>query len=89
MSKDDGVFTVGIGLVIISLLLAFLIWGIPAIDRRQCEVGSTRIGLPSRYVHGSCYIEIADGLWVRDCEVVYNLRYVDVERVKPWAGTPR
>jgi len=89
MSKDDDSIFVAVGVLVIVGVIAFLVWGIPAIDRRQCEVDSVRMGLPSRYVHGSCYIEIADGLWVRDCEVVYNLRYVDVERVKPWAGTPR
>ena len=52
------------------------------VDTRDCAKLSFEIGLPTKYEHSSCYIEIADGRWVSRYQVIYNLEHVDVEKVR-------
>ena len=86
MSETDKDILRVIGVIVLIIgLLVFGIWRLDqkskAISIRKCQEASERIGLPSRYIDGTCYIEIAEGLWVREYDVKYNLEHVDQERI--------
>jgi hypothetical protein len=60
--------------------------GINTLSRRECFHHGERIGLPYKYEHGVCWIEIDDDLWVHECEVKYYLEFVNVELIDRSGG---
>jgi len=70
------ILILGIGFILVMELMIE-----PAREREECIEAAQLIGLPTKYEHDACFVEIADGLWIREEEIKYNLRFVDVEKI--------
>lgn len=44
-----------------------------ASGRRSCDKLAVAIGRDTKYVNGACRIEVCDGVWLEQNEVIYQL----------------
>jgi len=62
-------------LIVVIVVSVFVLVGVgaSAYSRRCCERLAENIGRDTRYVSGTCRVEVCDGVWLGEYEVVYQL----------------
>ena len=69
-----------VAVVFIVVVVAALVIGVIFESISDCKNLSEDTGRETQYRSGSCYIEIAPGLFVEELEVVYYLDHVEPVR---------
>jgi len=65
-----------VAIVIIAGIVVGFVRFAHVVNVRGCAAKEEQSGRSTEYVRGTCLVEIASGLWVRDWEVVYYLDHV-------------
>ena len=63
--------------VIMMGVIAGIVALIHTVATRDCVVLEKQTNYSTKYVRGSCFVEIAPGLWIRDWEVIYYLDHIE------------